>query len=69
LLARQRSVTGIPIARAELLDEMQVRVGNVCSKLALPEQPTLFIEFHGTPVRIPTISPGFTDIISPGIPR
>ena len=39
---------GIPMARVELLDEMQVRVCNAYSKLAMPEQPTLFVEFHGT---------------------
>lgn len=39
---------GIPIARIELLDEVQVRACNVHSKLTLPETPTLFLEFHGT---------------------
>ncbi len=39
---------GIPMARVELLDEMQVRVCNAYSKLAMPEQPTLFLEFHGS---------------------
>ena len=40
--------SGIPIARVELLDEMQVRVCNAYSKLGLPEQPMLFVEFHGS---------------------
>ena len=44
--------TGIPIARVELLDEMMVRACNVHSKLALPEQPMLFLEFHGTPAGV-----------------
>jgi D-lactate dehydrogenase (cytochrome) len=39
---------GIPIARIELLDEVQVHACNVHSKLTLPETPTLFLEFHGT---------------------
>jgi D-lactate dehydrogenase (cytochrome) len=39
---------GIPIARIELLDEVQVRACNLHSKLTLPETPTLFLEFHGT---------------------
>jgi D-lactate dehydrogenase (cytochrome) len=40
--------TGIPVARIELLDALQVRACNVYSKLSLPETPTLFLEFHGT---------------------
>lgn len=39
---------GIPMARIELLDELQVRACNNYSKLGLPERPTLFLEFHGT---------------------
>jgi D-lactate dehydrogenase (cytochrome) len=39
---------GIPVARVELLDEMQVRVCNAHTKLVMPETPTLFLEFHGT---------------------
>ena len=41
------SQTGVAIARIEFLDEVQVRACNVYSKLELPEQPMLFIEFHG----------------------
>ncbi|BCH54760.1 FAD-binding oxidoreductase [Agrobacterium vitis] len=39
---------GIPVARIELLDAMQVRACNAYSNLSLPERPTLFLEFHGT---------------------
>jgi D-lactate dehydrogenase (cytochrome) len=39
---------GLPLARIELLDEVQIRACNVFSNLTLPEQPTLFLEFHGT---------------------
>src|SRR5438876_3484651 len=40
--------SGIPVARVELLDEVQVRACNAYSKLALPETPMLFVEFHGS---------------------
>jgi D-lactate dehydrogenase (cytochrome) len=39
---------GIPIARVELLDALQIRACNIYSKLTLAELPTLFVEFHGT---------------------
>jgi D-lactate dehydrogenase (cytochrome) len=39
---------GIPVARIELLDALQVRAVNMHSKLGLPETPLLFLEFHGT---------------------
>ena len=39
---------GIPVARIELLDAVQVRACNAYSKLDLPEQPLLLLEFHGS---------------------
>ena len=40
--------SGIPIARIEFLDDVSVRAVNGFSDLDLPEQTTLFLEFHGT---------------------
>ncbi len=39
---------GIPVARIELLDEVQVRASNAYSGLDLPETPLLLLEFHGS---------------------
>ncbi|MDP1027565.1 FAD-linked oxidase C-terminal domain-containing protein [Sphingomonas sp. KR1UV-12] len=41
--------SGVPLARVEILDDMQIRAVNAWSKLALPEVTTLFFEFHGSP--------------------
>jgi D-lactate dehydrogenase (cytochrome) len=41
--------SGIPVARIELLDEVQVKACNAYSKLDLPETSILFLEFHGGP--------------------
>ena len=39
---------GIPVARIELLDPLQVKAVNNYSNLDLPEEPLLLLEFHGT---------------------
>jgi D-lactate dehydrogenase (cytochrome) len=39
---------GVPIARIEFLDEVMVKAVNQFSRLTLIEQPTLFLEFHGS---------------------
>ena len=47
--AMQLIQSGIPIARCELVDAYTVRMVNAHSRLTLPVQPMLFLEFHGSP--------------------
>jgi D-lactate dehydrogenase (cytochrome) len=44
----EMSMSGLPFARIEFVDEHQVRACNAYSKLGLAELPTLFLEFHGS---------------------
>ena len=54
--------SGIPVARIELLDALQVRACNRHSKLALPESPCLFVEFHGSEAGVAEQSERFGEI-------
>jgi D-lactate dehydrogenase (cytochrome) len=54
--------SGIPVARIELLDEVQVKASNAYSKLTLPETPMLFLEFHGTTAGVAEQSERFGEI-------
>ncbi len=53
---------GIPVARIELLDALQVRACNLHSKLGLRETPMLFLEFHGTQASVAEQSERFGEI-------
>ena len=44
--------SGVPVARMELLDPAAIRACNAQSQLGLPEQPTLFLELHGSPASV-----------------
>ncbi len=53
---------GVPVARIELLDEMQIRACNAYSGLSYEEKPTLFLEFHGTEETVTLQSEQFAEI-------
>ncbi len=54
--------SGIPVARIELLDALQIKAVNAYSKLGLPEVPMLFVEFHGTDASVAEQSERFGEI-------
>ncbi len=54
--------SGIPVARIELLDALQVAACNAYSNLTLPETPMLFLEFHGSESSVAEQSQRFGEI-------
>jgi D-lactate dehydrogenase (cytochrome) len=53
---------GVPLARVELLDEVQVRACNADARLGLAETPMLFLEFHGTDAGVAEQAERFGDV-------
>jgi D-lactate dehydrogenase (cytochrome) len=56
--------SGIPIARIELLDALQMQACNAYSGLGYEETPTLFVEFHGSAASVELQSRHFAEIAS-----
>jgi D-lactate dehydrogenase (cytochrome) len=56
--------SGLPVARIEVLDEVQVAACNAYSNLDLPASPMLFLEFHGTDASVKEQSERFAAISS-----
>jgi D-lactate dehydrogenase (cytochrome) len=54
--------SGLPVARIELADALQVKAFNLHSKLSLPVTPMLFVEFHGTNEGVKEQAQRFGDI-------
>jgi D-lactate dehydrogenase (cytochrome) len=53
---------GIPVARIELMNAPQVAACNAYSGLSLPVQPSLFVEFHGSPASVALQVEAFGDV-------
>ncbi|OHV78097.1 FAD-binding oxidoreductase [Ensifer sp. LCM 4579] len=56
--------SGIPVARIELLDALQMKACNAYSGLIYEETPTLFVEFHGSAESVALQSRHFAEIAS-----
>ncbi|AUC52089.1 2-hydroxy-acid oxidase [Sagittula sp. P11] len=54
--------SGLPMARIELLDHMMVRGFNRYAQADLPEEPHLFLEFHGSEAGVAEQSAAFREI-------
>ena len=54
---------GVPVARVEFVDEVQIGICNAYSKMALPEEPHLFVEFSGSESSVNEQSALFGEVI------
>lgn len=58
----QAIAMGLGLARIELLDPLTLRAVNENAGLSLPEIPTLFLEFHGSPNAVKEQTAAFQEI-------
>ncbi|MBX2824509.1 MAG: FAD-binding protein [Gammaproteobacteria bacterium] len=57
--------SGLPLARVELLDQVQMRGINLLNpELGLPEKPHLFLELHGSEAGVTEQTEAFGEIVS-----
>ena len=54
--------SGIPVARIELINGLQMKAMNLHSGLTYPEGPCLFVEFHGSEAYVAEQAEGFGEI-------
>ncbi len=54
--------SGIPVARIELVNGLQMKAMNQHSGLSYPEGPCLFVEFHGSDASVTEQAQGFGEI-------
>ena len=55
---------GLPMARIEFVDAAMARVFNAAHGTALPEQPHLMVEFHGSPEGVRAQAEAFGEIVA-----
>jgi D-lactate dehydrogenase (cytochrome) len=55
---------GLPMARMELLDTLSIQAVNAYAGMSHPVQPTLFLEFHGSPSAVAEQAEVFREIAS-----
>jgi D-lactate dehydrogenase (cytochrome) len=55
---------GIPVARIELVNQLQMRGMIAYSKLDYPESPCLFVEFHGSDAGVAEQAESFGEIVA-----
>jgi D-lactate dehydrogenase (cytochrome) len=53
---------GLPMARMELLDTLSIQAVNAYAGMNHPQQPTLFLEFHGSPSAVAEQAEVFREI-------
>lgn len=55
---------GIPVARIELVNQLQMKAMNAYAKLGYPESPCLFVEFHGSEAGVVEQAELFGEIVA-----